>query len=42
MVVVLTIGTWVGAAGTAYAQNDPNPGALTFTGGFDLPTEEPA
>ena len=38
MVVVLTIGTWVGTGGTAYAQNDPNPGALTFTGGFDLPT----
>jgi len=38
MVVVLTVGTWVGAAGTAYAQSDPNPGALTFTGGFDLPT----
>jgi hypothetical protein len=38
MAVVLTVGIWVGAAGTAYAQNDPNPGALTFTGGFDLPT----
>ena len=38
LVVVLTIGTWMGAAGTAYAQNDPNPGALTFTGGLDFPT----
>ena len=37
LVVVLTIGTWVGGAGTAYAQNDPNPGALTFTGGLDFP-----
>jgi len=38
LVVVLTIGTWVGGAGTAYAQNDPNPGALTFTGGLDFPS----
>ena len=38
LVVVLTIGTWMGAAGTAYAQTDPNPGALTFTGGLDFPT----
>jgi hypothetical protein len=38
LVVTLTIGTWMGAAGTAYAQNDPNPGALTFTGGLDFPT----
>jgi hypothetical protein len=31
----------IGSAGLAAAQtpaNDPNPGALTFTGGFDLPT----
>jgi hypothetical protein len=28
----------VGAAGTAFAQTDPNPGALTFTGGLDFPT----
>jgi hypothetical protein len=38
MVVLLTIATWVGGTGTAYAQNDPNPGALTFTGSFDVPT----
>ena len=38
LVVTLTIGTWMGAAGTAYAQNDPNSGALTFTGGLDFPT----
>jgi hypothetical protein len=38
VVVLLTIGTWAGGTGTAYAQNDPNPGALTFTGGVDFPT----
>jgi len=27
-----------GSAGTAFAQTDPNPGALTFTGGIDFPT----
>jgi hypothetical protein len=37
-VVLLTVGTWAGGTGTAYAQNDPNPGALTFTGGVDFPT----
>jgi hypothetical protein len=36
--VVLTVVTWAGATGTAYAQDDPNPGALTFTGSFDIPT----
>jgi hypothetical protein len=38
MVGLLTVTTWAGAAGTAFAQNDPNPGALTFTGGLDFPT----
>ncbi len=28
----------VGAANTVYAQNDPNPGALTITAGLDAPT----
>jgi hypothetical protein len=36
--IVLTVATWAGATGTAYAQNDPNPGALTFTGSFDVPS----
>jgi hypothetical protein len=30
--------TSIGAAGTAYAQSDPNPGALTLTAGLDVPT----
>jgi hypothetical protein len=38
IVGLLTVATWAGAAGTAFAQNDPNPGALTFTGGLDFPT----
>jgi hypothetical protein len=38
IVGLLTVATWAGATGTAFAQNDPNPGALTFTGGFDIPT----
>ena len=38
IVGLLTVATWAGAAGTAFAQNDPNPGALTFTGGLDVPT----
>jgi hypothetical protein len=28
----------IGASGTAVAQDDPNPGAITFTGGLDVPT----
>lgn len=28
----------LGAAGAAWAQDDPNPGALTFTGGLDVPS----
>ena len=36
---VLTVGTWMARARCQrHAQNDPNPGALTFTGGFDFPT----
>jgi hypothetical protein len=38
IVALLTVTTWAGAAGTAFAQNDPNPGALTFTGGLDFPS----
>ena len=34
----VTAVTSLGAAGTAYAQNDPNPGALTLTAGLDVPT----
>jgi hypothetical protein len=35
---VLTAVAMFGVGQPAYAQNDPNPGALTFTGGLDVPT----
>jgi hypothetical protein len=37
-VALLTIGFSGEARAQAAAASDPNPGALTFTGGFDLPT----
>jgi len=38
IVGLFTVATLAGSAGTAFAQNDPNPGALTFTGGLDFPS----
>lgn len=41
IVGIFTLVTVAGSAGTAFAQNDPNdpnPGALTFTGGLDFPS----
>jgi hypothetical protein len=35
---IMTIAMLAFAPGLALAQNDPNPGALTFTGVFDVPT----
>jgi hypothetical protein len=35
---LLMAGLSLGVAGTASAQDDPNPGALTFTGAFDVPS----